>query len=205
MSETGKFTEDILTAAKEKAQIIINEAEIETQRALNEAKAHSAREAEDLLSSTRAEAEGVRRRRISEVRHRLKLQEQLEKSKILADVLEQTRTRVKDIVKEQNRYFVYLTSLVTSGVREIGLDSVVVHLNSSDLKRIDIARLEREIAKSLEKPIKIEFSKEPMQASGGAIVSSKDGRTRIVNTLDQRIEALEPRLLVEAGKILFGE
>jgi vacuolar-type H+-ATPase subunit E/Vma4 len=205
MSETGKFTEDILTAAKEKAQIIINEAEIETQRALNEAKAHSAREAEDLLSSTRAEAEGVRRRRISEVRHRLKLQEQLEKSKILADVLEQTRTRVKDIVKEQNRYFVYLTSLVTSGVREIGLDSVVVHLNSSDLKRIDIARLEREVAKSLEKPIKIEFSKEPMQASGGAIVSSKDGRTRIVNTLDQRIEALEPRLLVEAGKILFGE
>jgi vacuolar-type H+-ATPase subunit E/Vma4 len=205
MSETRKFTEDILTAAKEKAQIIINEAETETQGALDEAKAHSTREAEDLLSNARAEAQGVRRRTISEVRHRLKLQEQVEKSKILADVLEQTRTRVRDIVKEQNRYYAYLASLVTSGAMEIGLDAVIVHLNSRDLKRIDIAKLEREIAKSLEKPIKIEFSKEPIEALGGAIISSKDGRTRIVNTLDQRIEALEPRLLIEAGKILFGE
>jgi V/A-type H+-transporting ATPase subunit E len=205
MSETRKFTEDILTAAKGKAQIIINEAETETQRALDEAKAHSTREAEDLLSNARAEAEGVRRRTISEVRHRLKLQEQLEKSKILTDALEQTKTRVRDIVKEQNRYYAYLASLVTSGAREIGLDAVVVHLNSSDLKRIDIVKFEREIAKSLEKSIKIEFSKEPIEALGGAIVSSKDGRTRIVNTLDQRIEALEPRLLIEAGKILFGE
>jgi len=205
MSETRKFTEDILTTAKEKTQTIISEAEIETQRALDEAKAHSAREAEDLLSNARAEAEGVKRRRISEVRHRLKLQEQLEKSKILTDALEQTKTRVRDIVKDQNGYLAYLTSLVTSGAREIGLDAVVVHLNSSDLKRIDIVKFEREIAKSLEKSIKIEFSKEPIEALGGAIVSSKDGRTRIVNTLDQRIEALEPRLLIEAGKILFGE
>jgi vacuolar-type H+-ATPase subunit E/Vma4 len=205
MSETRKFTEDILAAAKEKAQTIINQAETETQRALDEAKLHLAREAEDLLSNARAEAEAVKRRRISEVRHRLKLQEQLEKSKILTDVMEQTRTRVKDIVKDESRYFAYLTGLATSGVSEIGSDAVVVHLNSGDLKRIDLRWLEGEIAKNLEKSIKIEFSKEPIEALGGAIVSSRDGRTRIVNTLDQRFEALEPRLLIEAGKILFGE
>jgi hypothetical protein len=28
---------------------------------------------------------------------------------------------------------------------------------------------------------------------------------RIVNTLDQRLEALESKLLIEAGKSLFGE
>ena len=205
MSETGKFTEDILTAAKEKAHAIINEAEVETQRALDEAKAHSAREADDLLSNARAEAEGVKRRRISEVRHRLKLEEQLEKSKILTDVLEQTKARVKGIVQDESRYSAYLTALVTSGVREIGLDTVVVHLNDGDLKRIDLGKLERETPKNLGKSVKIEFSKEPIEALGGAIVSSKDGRTRIVNTLDERFEALEPRLLIEAGKILFGE
>ncbi len=205
MSETGKFTEEILTAAKEKAQVIINEAETSTQHALNEAKMHSAREAEDVLSNGRAEAEGVKRRKISETRHRLKLKEQSEKSKILTDVLEQTRARVNDVAKDENKYFADLVGLVSSGISEIGLDAVVVHLNSRDLKQIDLNRLEREIAKNPGKAIKIEFSKEPIVASGGVIVSSIDGKTRIVNTLDQRFEALESKLLIEAGKILFGE
>jgi vacuolar-type H+-ATPase subunit E/Vma4 len=205
MSETGKFTEEILAAAKEKAQNIVNEAETSTQQSLNEAKVHSAREAQDVVSNARAEAEGVKRRTISEARHRLKLQEQSEKSKILTDVLEKTRTRVNDVAKDEAKYFAYLVGLVSSGINEIGLDNVVVHLNSGDLKRIDLNRLEREIPKTAGKAVKITFAKEPIVASGGAIVSSTDGRTRIVNTLDQRFEALESKLLIEAGKILFGE
>jgi vacuolar-type H+-ATPase subunit E/Vma4 len=205
MSETSKFTEEIQAAAKEKAQKIINEAETSTQQSLNEAKVHLAREAQDVVSNARAEAEGVKRRTISETRHRLKLQEQSEKSKILTDVLERTRARVNDIAKDENKYFAYLVGLVTSGINEIGLDNVVVHLNSGDLKRIDLNRLEREIPKNAGKTVKITFAKEPIVASGGAIVSSTDGRTRIVNTLDQRFEALESKLLIEAGKMLFGE
>ncbi len=38
MSETSKFTEDILKAATEKARNIVGEAEAETQRASDEAK-----------------------------------------------------------------------------------------------------------------------------------------------------------------------
>jgi vacuolar-type H+-ATPase subunit E/Vma4 len=205
MSETSKFTEEILGAAKEKAQKIINEAETSTQQSLNEAKVHSAREAQDVVSSARAEAEGVKRRTISEARHRLKLQEQSEKSKILTDVLEKTKARVNDITKDEDKYFAYLVGLVTSGINEIGLDNVVVHLNSADLKHIDLNRLEREIPKNVGRTVKITFAKEPIVASGGTIVSSTDGRTRIVNTLDQRFEALESKLLIEAGKMLFGE
>jgi vacuolar-type H+-ATPase subunit E/Vma4 len=36
------------------------------------------------------------------------------------------------------------------------------------------------------------------------MVSSRDGKTRIANTLDERFEALESKLLIEAGKVLFG-
>jgi vacuolar-type H+-ATPase subunit E/Vma4 len=205
MSATSKFTEDILTVANEKAQSIVTGAEAETQRTLEEAKAHSAREAEETLSNARAEAEGIRRRKISEVRHKLKIQEQSEKSKILTDVIEQTKVRSADIVKDSSKYFAYVASLIAGGVREIGLDTVVVHLNARDLKHIDLRRLELEVAKTVGKSVKIEFSKEPIEALGGAIVASEDGRTRILNTLDQRFEALEPTLLIEAGKILFGE
>ena len=205
MSETSKFTEDILSAAKQKAQVIVSEAEVETYKALEEAKTHSGREAEDLVSSARAEAEGVKRRQMSETRHKLKIQEQVEKSKILNEVLEQARKRIMDVVKDEGKYTPYLADLIENGVREIGLETVVVHLNGTDLKRIDRVKMERDIGKKLDRTVKIEWSKEPIETAGGAVISSTDGRTRIMSTLDQRLDALESKLLVEAGKILFGQ
>jgi vacuolar-type H+-ATPase subunit E/Vma4 len=204
VSETAKFTADILTVAKEKAQSMTSQAEAETQRALKDAKADMTREADDMIRNARAEAEGVKRRQISEVRHRIKLQEQQEKSKILADVLERTRKRIIDITNDESKYVPYLASMIESGIREIGLDNVVVHLNAGDLKRIDKGRLEREVTRKLDKSVKMEWAKDPVDTLGGAMVSSKDGKTRIPNTLDQRFEALEPKLLIEAGKVLFG-
>lgn len=205
MSETSRFTEDILTAANQKAHLIIDEAESETRQALDRARIHSAREAGDILNNARAEAEAVRRRQISGIRQRLKLQEEFEKSKIVTEVLDQSKKLVMDTLKDEKRYLPYLTALAAKGIREIGLDVVVVHLNSHDLKRVNAIELERGITKLLGKSVKIELSSEPIQALGGIVVSSKDGKTRIINTFDQRFEALEPRLLIEAGKILFGQ
>lgn len=205
MSETGKFTEDILAVAKEKSQSIITEAETETQRALDEAKAQMSMEAHDIVRNARTEAEAVKRRETSEARHRLKLQEQEEKSKILSEVLEATKKRVAEIANEEDKYLPYLVAYVESGIRELGLENVTVHLNAADLKRIDKGKLEREILKQLGKTVRIEWSDEPIEALGGAVVSSSDGRTRIVNTLNERFEALESKILVEAGKLLFGE
>ncbi len=205
MSETRKFTDDIMAAAKEKARIMIEEAEAETQRALDDAKAQWAREVEEIRNNAMADAEGLKRRQISDVRHRLKLREELEKSKIVEEVLNQTRGRVIDLLKDDKKYLPFLAALAADGIRQIGLESVVIHLNGGDLKRINAAALEREIAKNLGKSVNVEFSKEPMEAIGGTVISSKDGRTRIVNTLDERFEALEPQLLIETGKVLFAE
>jgi len=205
LSETSKFTEDILTAAKEKAQNIVTDAETETQRALEEAKTHLSREADDIIRNARTEAESVKRRQMSEVRHRLKLQEQQEKSKILSEVLERTKKRIIEIADDEGKYFPYLVGFVESGIRELGIENVLIHFNANDLKRIDKGKLEREVTKKLGKPVKIEWAKEPLETSGGVIISSNDGKTRIVNTLDQRFEALESKLLIEAGKSLFGD
>ena len=205
MSETIKFTEDIFAAAKEKSEKIIQQAETETQRIFNEAKTRIATEREDVLRNARAEAEAAKRRRLSEARHRAKLREQEEKNKVLSEVLETTKKRVVDVTKDEARYIPYLASFIESGIREFGTDSVMIHLNSNDLKRIERNKLESEITKRLQKPVKIEWSREPIEGLGGATVSSIDGRTRIVNTIDQRFEALESKLLVEAGKLLFTE
>jgi len=205
MSETSKFTEDILAVAKQKSQSIITDAEAETKRALDDAKAHMSSEANEIIRNAEAEAEAVKRREVSEARHRLKLQEQQEKGKIISEVLEATKKRVIETVNDEGKYLPHLSAYIESGIRELGLEDVTVHLNATDLKRIDKGKLEQEIAKRLGRKPTIEWSSEPIDALGGAIVSSSDGRTRIVNTLNERFEALESKLLIEAGKQLFPE
>jgi V-type H+-transporting ATPase subunit E len=205
MSETSRFTEDILKAAAEKADKIIREAQAETQRASDEAKASISREAEVIIRSAHADAEAVKRRETSEARHKSKLREEREKDVIMTEVLDQAKKRVLDMAKDEDKYLPYLTNLVESAIRQLGDQTLLVHLNKADMARIDRANVEREIASGLKTPIKIEWSKEPIVAAGGAIVSSRDGKTRIVNTLDERFDALESKLLIEAGKSLFGQ
>jgi V/A-type H+-transporting ATPase subunit E len=204
MSETSKFTEDILTNARGKADSIIREAETETKRASDEAKMTISREVEAVIRNARADADAVKRRQVSEARHRSKLREQQEKDRIMRDVLDQTKRRISDIVRDDAKYIPLLTSLIETGIRELGSKSATIHLNEADLGRVKTANLDQRISKGLDE-IRVEWSKEPIAALGGAIISSSDGMIRIVNTLDQRLEALESKLLIEAGKSLFGE
>ena len=204
MSETAKFTEDILSIAREKAQSIISKAQEDANRILNEARSNFLREASELIKTAETEAEAIRRRQVSEARHALKLREQEERNKILTEVLDQTRKLASEITVDENRYLQYLTKLSVDGIEEIGLENVVVHLNSGDAKRFG-EKLNREINKRMQKPGKVEFSREPIDTAGGVIISNTDDTIRIVNTFEQRYEALEARLLVEAGKLLFNE
>jgi len=204
MSETAKFTEDILTVAREKAQTIISKSQEEVDRILNEAKSNFLREASETIKTAETEAEAIRRRQISEARHTLKLREQEEKNKILTEVLDRTRKRATEITADENRYLQYLTKLSVDGIQEIGLENVTLHLNANDVKSLT-EKLDREISKHLKKPGKVKFAQEPLDSAGGVVISNAEGTIRIVNTLEQRYEALESQLLIEAGKLLFNE
>lgn len=205
MSETVKFTQDIMNTARDKAQQIIGQAEDERQRLLEEARNVLGREVAEIRTNAEAEAEGIKRRAVSEVRHRVKMREQLEKDKILTDVLEEAKKKVLEITKDYSKYFSYLVNLISEGIRQLGLDSVTIHMNAEDLKRIDPVELGREVNKGLQAPTKVEVSRHAIPSSGGVIISNSDGKIRIVNTLEQRFAAMEPKLLIEAGHLLFSE
>ena len=203
MAETDKFTDDILSSARQKADDIIREAEAETKRVLDEAQATISREVETMIRGARADAEAVKRRQVSEARHRVKLREEQEKDKIVQDVLDRTKKRVSDLVRDEAKYIPLLTHLIEGGIQELGEKTAVIHLNERDLK--GISTLELRISKDLMGQVKVDVSKKPIETSGGAVISNPDGKIRIVNTLDQRFDAMEPRLLVEARRALFGE
>ena len=202
MAETDKFTEDILKSAREKAESIIREAQTETQHASDEAKTSITREAEAIVRNAHADADAVRRRQISEARHRTKLREQQEKDKIVEEVLSQVRKRTSQLAADEARYTPMLAHLIEIGIHELGEDTAVIHVNKADLERM--SSLTQKVAKNFGS-MRVEWSKQPIQAMGGAIVSSMDGRIRIDNTLDQKLEALEPKLLIQARASLFSE
>jgi vacuolar-type H+-ATPase subunit E/Vma4 len=204
LSETSKFTEDILAAAREKARQILEQAEQERQRILEEANSTISREENEILRNAQTEAEGIKRREISEVRHQAKLLEQSEKDKLLSSVFDGVKASVRESARDQNVYFRYLTRLTVDAIRQLGMDNVNIHLTSEDLKRIDPAQFTRAISK-LASPVNVEISKEPIDASGGVIVASRDDKIRIVSTFEERLEALEPVMLIQAGRILFSE
>ena len=205
MSETAKFTDDILTVAREKARQIVEQAENERQRLVEDAKATIAREANDILRNAQAEADGIKRREVSEARHQVKLLEQSEKDRILTVVLDEVKARVRETAGDESKYLAYIARLGADAIRQLGMDQVIVHLNAEDLKRINVSNFTHEIDKHEPSLAKVEISKEPILASGGIVVSSQDGKVRIVNTFEQRFEALEPKLLIEAGQLLFSE
>ena len=204
LSETSKFTEDILATANEKARKIIEQAEFEKQRHLEEARISINKEVADITRNADTEAEAIKRREVSEMRHRIRLREQSEKDKILTEVLAETKKNVLHIVMDEDKYLAYLVRIISDAIRQINLPSVTIHMNAEDLRRIDSTKLIREITDNVNTSA-IVVSKNPISCSGGAVISSPDDKIRIVSTFDQRIEALEPRLLIEAGRLLFTD
>lgn len=203
MSETEKFTRDILSAAQAKSQDIITQAEQETQKALEEAKIRLSNEADGIVQNAKAEAENLKRRLLSEARHKVKLQEQHEKDRILSEVLEETRKKIGEMAIDEKSYIPYLVSTTAEAIRELGLPEVLIRINNRDLKQLDMNKLENAIETKLPARVKIVWSKESIEAIGGAIVSNLDGKIRINSTLDQKFQALESKLLTEAGRLLF--
>jgi len=202
VSETSKFTEDILTSANQQAQKILQEAESEQRRLLEEARNSIGRETADIIRNAESESEAIRRREVSEVRHRAKLREQAEKDKILTEVLEETKKSVLQALKDEKNYFAYLVRIISEALPQLDLPKAVIHLNAEDLKKLDGAKLVQEVSKVGRSQVMI--SKDPIPCLAGAVVSSSDDKIRLDCTIEQKFEALEPSLLTEAGRLLFG-
>jgi vacuolar-type H+-ATPase subunit E/Vma4 len=205
VSETTRFTEDIMAAANEKARKVMEEAENERERLVEDANASIVREANEIVRNAHSEAEGIKRREISEVRHRIKLMEQSEKDRILNSVFDEVKARLRETARDEDSHLKYLGRLAAEAIRQLGMEQATIRMNNEDLKRIDVSGLKRELERYLTSSVSVDVSKEPISASGGVVVSSHDGTVRIVNTFEQRFEALEPKLLIEAGRLLFSE
>ena len=198
------MTSEVLEAAQRQAQEILNAADLDLKKGLDEATAEAEKKAKEILRRAKAEGQNAERNILSEARRKCKIAEQEAKARIVAEVLEGVRKGLADLVKDENKYRPMLIRLLAEAIRSLSLPDAVAEITKLDFQRFRPQDLEKELRKLLAHDLNITWSERNLEALGGACVTSKDGKIRMSNSLDDRLSALEPRLIVEAGRILFS-
>jgi len=193
MAKMEKIGEAILGKVKAEAEGIIKEAESRADQEIEQAeKQHLARLEEKkarMIQEAREEAARI------EAQASVKARQELSRAK--ADVIDEIISKVKEKLSATSGDKSLLVSLVKEAVDALGIDKVRVYVSPKDVKTVQkLLNEDRELAG------KIAEVKE-YDGAGGVIVEDIEGKVRIDNTYDTRLEMLLPQLLPEIGRELF--
>jgi V/A-type H+-transporting ATPase subunit E len=100
--------------------------------------------------------------------------------------------RIRAFVADDNAYLELLKALIREGVEQIEKDDLVVEVNARDHGRL--ASNWDQFSSGIADGKKLALADEPIQTVGGAVVSDRENRIRLVNTFEGRQERLESRL-----------
>jgi len=193
MKEMEKISEAILDKVRAEAESIIKEARKKAEQEIEQAKKQQAAKLEEekgkILQEAREEAARITAQALVKARQ--------ESSKAKADVINEMLSRVKKELSGISSDKSSLMSLIKEAIDVLGIDKGRVYVSPKD-----ITTVQKLVAKDKGLASKIVEVKE-YDCLGGVIVEDIDGRTRIDNTYETRLEMLLPRLLPEIGKELF--
>jgi len=147
-------------------------------------------EKEILLAKSHAERDYRREVRASEIG----MQATLDRLRwaLVSQVIDKVRTELAELAKDEGRYRPILSGLLASAAAAIEGDDLIASLNDADRRRFGDSW--KEIAAAAAPDKTIVLASEGRDCSGGVMVATKDGRVRIDNTFEARLERLEPAL-----------
>ena len=194
MSEMGKISQAIIDKVKKEAQQIIKEAEEkawqETEQAGKQMEIRFEEEKRKIVED--AEIEAVRILAEASIKARQEL------SKMKAEIIDRIINKVKANWQGTLGNETSLFTLAKEAIAGLGTDKVRLYVSPED-----ISTAQTLLAKDKDLANKVTEIKE-FNCSGGVIAESIDGKVRIDNTYDTRLEMLLPRILPEIDRELFG-
>lgn len=124
----------------------------------------------------------------------LKLQSHLDRVRwnLVTDVERRLRERIQAFTADEASYDATLEGYLAQAAGTIESDELVAELNRKDRDRLQ-SRWEA-IAAQAAPGKTIRLADEPVECLGGVRVSSSDGRIRVDNTFEGRLERLRPRI-----------
>jgi vacuolar-type H+-ATPase subunit E/Vma4 len=193
MEEMEKIGEAILDKVRAEAENIIKEAEGKAAKEIEQAKRQQAAKLEEEKGKMLQEAKEEAARIAAQAS--VKARQELSKAK--AEVISEIVSRVKKELSGVSSDKSLLTDLIKEGIQVLGFDKGRVYAAPKD-----ISAVQKLLEKDRGLSSKIVEVREH-DCLGGVIVEDINGRIRVDNTYETRLEMLLPRLLPEIGRELF--
>ncbi len=195
MKGIEKISEAILGKVKAEARDIVAEAEEKARERIERAKEQQAAKLEEekgtLIEEAREEATRILAQSAITARQELLLA----KTSIIDEIINNAKKTFSEISSNEGS----LLDLIKEAINALDIDRARIYLLPKD-----VSSVQKLVAGDKKLADRITEIKE-FDGSGGVIAEDIDGRIRIDNTYDTRLEMLLPRLLPEIGKELFQD
>ena len=193
MKEMEKISEAILSKVRAEAQNIIKDAEEKAREEIAkvERQQNAKLDEEKRMMIERAEKEAARILAQASIRARQELLEA--KASIIDEVVNGVKNALSGISSDESS----LLNLTKEAINGLGVDKVRIYVSPRDVSAAQtMVRVHGELASKV-----VEIKE--YDCMGGVIAEDIDGKVRIDNTYETRLEMLLPRLLPEVNKELF--
>lgn len=199
--DAEREAEAIVEKAKESARSILEEgARLGAQDA--------GKDAEAMVSRAREESEALRRRIVSEARMKGGWQVLSEKRALMEKVLEEAMKALKawSESEDEELYAQAMRELILKDALELGGGELEVLLNQRDSRlRLGLDRLSREVEKRTGRKTRVSLAEERLDASGGFILRTADGKISIDETFEGIMGRRRRRLEAMVARVLFRD
>ncbi|CRL01595.1 CLUMA_CG014353, isoform A [Clunio marinus] len=124
-------------------------------------------------------------------------------------VLEEARRRLGEVTRDSSRYSQILQSLITQGLFQIMEANITIRGRQQDAQLIQnvlpgaVEQYKRETGKDVVVTLDTDNFLSA-ESTGGIEIFALQGRIRVVNTLESRLELIAQQLVPEIRKALFG-
>lgn len=124
------------------------------------------------------------------------------------NLLEETRRRLADITSS-SRYDKFLEDCITQGLCQLLEPAVIVRCRREDADRVKKVVVKSQaaytrITKGKTCTVHVDTAHLAADVSGGVELYSKDGKIKVANTLDSRLEMVSSQMLPQVRTALFG-
>jgi V/A-type H+-transporting ATPase subunit E len=159
------------------------------------------REEREILSA-KARAERLYRQRVQAAE--IRLQEELDNLRwtLVQSVLEDVKSRLAQVAEDSELYLPLLKGYLARGAGAIERDDLVARVAARDLPRL--APRWGEIVKETAPGKRVTLAPQPLETLGGVMLESADGRIRVDNTFEGRLERLQAEVHRAVSERLFA-
>jgi len=188
-----RIGEAIVSKVRLDAQNIVREAEAKAQKEIEKAKAQREARSEEQRGKMLAEAEQEAARILAQASIKARQQLSSAKADVIARLVGGTRRELSSMSSDEGS----LLSLIREAVAALTVNKARIFVSPKDVNSVrGFLEADRDLSGKI-----IEVRE--CDCLGGAIAEDAEGKLRIDNTYETRLEMLLPRLLPELGKKLF--